>query len=610
MSIIVFFEEINKLYEGKDAQRGGQTGLRTMNKMKELIRNKKIKDKLAYLTKQYTIGLILSAVVAVIGAVALNYQTDSIANSWMSAIELAEEMNYLTSEYRLTQFEHAVSITQADFEKYEAELEELQARIEEVEHAYKGTIESDRDKQLYEQAISLWDHYREVTGDNFYWASRDLNRKLEAYDYLQKDGLQSFNEFQEIYDQLVAFNIEGAHDNADTARALFLFILVAVVATGVMCVARGIQISKAVTDGIVEPTMQLVEAAAGLRRGDLKASSVLTYTADDEIADLVKNTKESMEVIDGYVGEIAEVLTEMAHGDLTKNGNEITDFLGEFASIKESLVFILKRFNSTLTDISNTSSRVAGGSNEIAHAAGALAEGTTDEASALEELTATIDTVASMAADSAKKTAEAYENVNRSVLQAENGREQMKLLTEEMENITAISKEIANIITAIEDIASQTNLLSLNASIEAARAGEAGRGFAVVADQIGKLASDSAASAVSTRQLIEKTLQEIEKGNESTIKTSEAFEKIISDMKDFAIVARDTRENADGQAEALEQISEGIEQISGVVQNTAASAEESTAISEQLSEEAHHMDKLVRRFRLFGMTGAQESFDD
>ena len=215
-----------------------------------------------------------------------------------------------------------------------------------------------------------------------------------------------------------------------------------------------------------------------------------------------------------------------------------------------------------------------------------------------------------MAADSAKKTAEAYENVNKSVLQAENGREQMKLLTEEMEKITDISKEIANIITAIEDIASQTNLLSLNASIEAARAGEAGRGFAVVADQIGKLAADSAASAVSTRQLIEKTLQEIEKGNESTIKTSEAFEKIISDMKDFAIVARDTRENADGQAEALEQISEGIEQISGVVQNTAASAEESTAISEQLSEEAQHMDKLVRRFKLFGMTGVQEEFED
>ncbi len=587
----------------------GTGGLQMMDKMREKIRHMKVADKLGYLTKTFVIGLGIVTIWALIGMVTLSNQTKDITSNWMVAIELAEEMNFLTSEYRLVQFEHAVATTEAEFTEYEAELAAIEAEIEEIEHAYEGTITSDVDAALYEQAAALWTHYREVTGEDFYFASRD-GRKQEAYDILLVDGLAAFEEFQTIYDQLVEYNIEGANEAASYASKVFVFVLVVVLVVTAIIGALAKVIVAVVTANIVEPTMQLVEAAAGLRRGDLKAASVLTYEADDEIADLVKNTRESMEVIGGYVEEISGILVEMAHGDLTKNGKEITDFLGEFASIKESLVFILKRFNSTLTDIGSTSSRVASGSNEIAHAAGALAEGTTDEASALEELTATVETVAGMAADSAKKTAEAYENVNQSVTQAEQGREQMKLLMEEMENITAISKEIANIITAIEDIASQTNLLSLNASIEAARAGEAGRGFAVVADQIGKLAADSAASAVSTRQLIEKTLQEIEKGNASTIKTSEAFEKIISDMKDFAIVARDTRENADGQAEALEQISEGIEQISGVVQNTAASAEESTAISEQLSDEAQQMDKLVRRFRLFGMTGVQENFDE
>ena len=580
-----------------------------MKGIAEKIRNLKIKEKLGYLTKAYTIGLIVSALIAVAGALILNIQTNTIAHKWVPAIELAEEMNYLTSEYRMKQFGHVISSTEEQFSTYERELNEIDARIAEIEKEYQATIETDRDKELYNSAIKEWEDYKKATGETFYQLSR--NMQLEAAnDILLGDARTAFEEFQSIYDQLVEFNVEGSEDSAATAKIVLVIVVISVVVTAVFCVLIGLGISKAVTDNIVEPTMQLVEAAAGLRRGDLKTASVLTYEADDEIADLVKNTRESMEVIDGYVEEISEILVEMAHGDLTKDGKKITDFLGEFASIKQSLVFILKRFNSTLTDISDTSSRVASGSNEIALASGALAEGTTDEASALEELTATIDTVAAMASDSAKKTAEAYNNVNKSVTQAEQGREQMKLLTKEMENITAISKEIANIITAIEDIASQTNLLSLNASIEAARAGEAGRGFAVVADQIGKLASDSAASAVSTRQLIEKTLQEIEKGNESTIKTSEAFEKIISDMKDFALVAKDTRENADGQAEALEQISSGIEQISGVVQNTAASAEESTAISEQLSEEAHHLDKLVRRFKLFGMVGKQEKFED
>lgn len=130
----------------------------------------------------------------------------------------------------------------------------------------------------------------------------------------------------------------------------------------------------------------------------------------------------------------------------------------------------------------------------------------------------------------------------------------MNELLKEMEHITEISKEIGNIITDIEDIASQTNLLALNASIEAVRAGEAGKGFAVVADQIGKLAADSAQSAVNTRELIDKTLVEIEKGNSITRTTAEAFNQIIADMESFEEMAQNTMEKANSQAESLAQI--------------------------------------------------------
>ena len=169
----------------------------------------------------------------------------------------------------------------------------------------------------------------------------------------------------------------------------------------------------------------------------------------------------------------------------------------------------------------------------------------------------------------------------------------MNDLLKEMEHITEISKEIFNIITDIEDIASQTNLLSLNASIEA------GKGFAVVADQIGKLASDSARSAVNTRELIDKTLIEIDKGNAITRTTAEAFNLIIEDMESFAEITKNTMEKANSQAESLEQIGQGIEQLSGVVQGTAASAEENTAISVNLAEESTKMHDRVNIFKLF-----------
>ena len=160
-------------------------------------------------------------------------------------------------------------------------------------------------------------------------------------------------------------------------------------------------------------------------------------------------------------------------------------------------------------------------------------------------------------------------------------------------------QKIQDATTFIASIAEETNLLSLNASIEAVREGESGRGFAVVADQIGKLAADSAKSAVNTRDLIDKTLVEIQRGNAVTITTAEAFNQIISDMDSFAEMAENTMEKANAQAESLEQVGQGIEQLSGVVQSTAASSEENTAISINLSEGADKMNERVNRFKLF-----------
>ena len=226
-------------------------------------------------------------------------------------------------------------------------------------------------------------------------------------------------------------------------------------------------------------------------------------------------------------------------------------------------------------------------------------DGATEQAGVIEELNATIDTVVDLAADTAKETQSASARVKTSANKANEEKEKMNELLTEMEHITEISKEIGNIITDIEDIASQTNLLSLNASIEAARAGEAGRGFAVVADQIGKLAADSAKSAVNTRDLIDKTLVEIEKGNTITRTTADAFNQIIADMESFAEIAQSTMEKANSQAESLEQIGKGIEQLSGVVQGNAASSEENTAISVNLAEGAAKMQDRVKIFKLF-----------
>ncbi len=575
-------------------RKGGYCMWDLSKKMKGL----KVKAKLTYLTRAFIIGLIILDLLAIAGAFVLNEQTTKLADEWLVAVELSGEMNYLTSDYRMRQFGHAISSTEEQFTAYEKEIEEAGKRIQEVIKEYKDTISSEEDELLYENAVELWEEYEEAVGEEFFTASRNMDLET-ANAILLGESKEAFEEFQKVFDKLQKYNTDGAASASKDANNMFIVVTIAVIVVLIGCVMIGLRISKAVVYGIVEPISQVTEVALALNQGNMHAADLITYEAEDELGTLASSMKDSMHILLSYIEEISAILKEMASGNLTKPERDIINYRGDFASIKQSLTFILKEFNSTLTRIQTVSEAVAENSVELAQAASGIAEGTTDESTALEELTATVETVATMGTDTAQKANESYEKVTRSVKEAELGSKQMQELMEEMTNITNISKEIENIITTIEDIASQTNLLSLNASIEAARAGEAGRGFAVVADQIGKLASDSAASAVTTRELILKTREEIEKGDIITHKTSESFEKVIMDMKEFAESAKATRENADGQAHALVQISEGIDQIARVMQNTAASAEEGTAISGQLSEEAAEMNELIHRFQLF-----------
>lgn len=421
----------------------------------------------------------------------------------------------------------------------------------------------------------------------------------EAYDLSFQTYLPMVEEINALAEELTV-QIRGVAENYyATARTGSLIMLVAGVAALVVGIWLGMMITVRMTSAIVLPLREITEASERMHEGDMSAGELITYESQDEIGIVAESLRGTMKNLQDYVEEISANLREIAKGDLTKDSNEITDFLGDFSSIKESFVYILKRFNTTLTEIQNSSNQVAVSSDEIAGSSRLLSEGATEQAGAIEELTATVTTVAEMAEESAKNTQEAFDNITYSVEQAVQGKAKMEELTEEMKRITEISQEIEHIITAIEDIASQTNLLSLNASIEAARAGEAGRGFAVVADQIGKLASDSAQSAINTRELIGKTLEEIEKGNTITAATSAAFVQVIEDMKAFAVVAQETNETAKNQAEALDQVEKGIDQIAAVMQTTAASAEESTAISEDLSREASDLDEQVKRFKLY-----------
>ena len=572
-----------------------------MEKIKKCIANLKVEGKLKVYQMTVLVMTLFLVLVALISTVVIRSNIEKITKVWSPSLEYLQDLETMTAKYRIKQYQHLVESDAAVMNSCEEEIKKLESQIQDTDAKLEAIMSANSKAQKgrddYDAANAAWEKYRGAS-DEILQLSRE-GKQQEASKLMTGEVYEDYKSFSKKLTILCGkFQVEL--DQAKTmANVCTVIIFIVIVAAGLAIAVVTTMIGRIITNSITEPVEQIDAAVASLRKGELSNVEMLTYESEDEFGDTIRNLKEAMGILADYVSEISVEVKAIAQGDLTRNGDDITDFLGDFSELKVSLLYILKRFNSTLTEISNLAEQVSSNSSEVENASKSLADGATEQAGVIEELNATIDTVVDMAEDTAKETQNASARVKASANKANEEKEKMNELLTEMEHITEISKEIGNIITDIEDIASQTNLLSLNASIEAARAGEAGKGFAVVADQIGKLAADSAKSAVNTRDLIDKTLVEIEKGNTITRTTADAFNQIIADMESFAELAENTMEKANSQAESLEQIGQGIEQLSGVVQGNAASSEENTAISINLAEGAAKMHDRVNIFKLF-----------
>ena len=397
--------------------------------------------------------------------------------------------------------------------------------------------------------------------------------------------------------ELMEVNIQKGDEAAAvlaTARILVTLIAAVLSVAGVLLSVR---IGRVIAKSIAVPLQNLGERFKDFATGDI-TSKFPEHEFEDEVQDIINESINMSNTLGEIIKDIDSVLSAMASGDFTVMSTCPDKYTNEFRSIIESMRNLKSQLSTTLISIDEGAEQVQDGSNQLARSAQELAEGATEQAGAVEELTATVEDVTNISEASAKVAEEAAESSAETVIAANNSRKDMEELVKAMASITATSQEIEGIIADIEDIASQTNLLSLNASIEAARAGEAGRGFAVVADQIGKLAGDSAQSAVNTRTLISKSLVEINKGNAIVESAMESIGGILISMEQFCETVKGIATQSREQANMLSQIEQGIEQIAGVVQSNSAASEETSAISEELSAQSIQLKEMIDAFKL------------
>ena len=560
------------------------------NMMKKNLENLHLKERINYGYRKVIIMMLVSGLfsIVVIGMLFANtmhyVQNVTVADRAVKTCRI--NVNAAARNIR----EMALENDASSYDGYEQTVERLLAEVNtQLKNLKKSGVVPDADYEEYASALTDW-------GNIGYSIMKEIKSgdKDKAVDSILNDCTPALNKAVKI-----AIRLDEMTDEV-SSRSVRVTVIFAVagIACIIICLVLAwkltIKTGKKVLESILVPLREVEAVAQELTDGNLH--STLDYRSDDEIGRLAHNMRKSIRILGSYVDDIGRAMKMFAEGNFDVQPE--VEWKGDFVGILNSFMLFEESMAETIKGIQHVSDEVSGAADQVASSSNDLADGATNQAAVVEELTATVAGVSEQVgknSQSAKQISGRVDELGTAILES-NGK--MRDMVDSMNEINGASKEIDKIIATINEIASQTNLLALNASIEAARAGEAGKGFAVVANQVNVLADQSAQAAKESATLIETSVKAVEKGMVIAGQTASQLQEVAENSQIITKEVTNIAETLETQTTEIQQINDGIEQINDVVQTNSATSEECAAASQEMSSEAENLREMIRKFKV------------